>query len=376
MSVASGNSQKVTALRAAAAGSPPDGVGRSSRRTAIRRMLLIVGPLVVIVGAVFSYFSGGRYITTDNAYVQAGKANVSTDVAGSVAEIAVRNNQHVKTGDLLFRLDDEPYRIALAGAAAQLGVARDSIESLKASYRQKLEDAKHAQTDVDFYQREYQRQQDLYERHVAARAQFDTARRNIDNARQKIASLRQEAAVVLAKLGGKADAPVEQYAAYQQVQAAVDKAARDLRRTRVYAPMDGIVTQVDTLQLGEYLSAAQPAMALIAEGNVWVVANPKETDLTYVRPGDKATVVVDSYPGIEWQAVVDSVSPATGAEFALLPAQNASGNWVKVVQRVPVRLTLERPAGMPPLRTGMSAEIEIDTGHRRGLGDLWRSLLG
>lgn len=347
---------------------------RTARKSGIRRILLVAGPLVVIVGALASYLTGGRYVTTDNAYVQAGKASVSTDVAGNLAEIAVRNNQRVKAGDLLFRLDDEPYRIALAGAEAQLGVTRDSIESMKASYRQKLEDAKQAQTDVDFFQREYQRQTDLYERKVTAQAQFDAARRNADNARQKLVSLRQEAAVVLANLGGKADASVEQYAPWQQARAAVDKAARDLRRTKVYAPVDGIVTQVDTLQIGQYLSAAQAAVALVGDGNVWVQANPKETDLTHVKPGDRAIVVVDSYPDIKWQATVDSISPATGAEFALLPAQNASGNWVKVVQRVPVRLSIDMPAGSPPLRTGMSAEIEIDTGHRRTLSDLWRGL--
>jgi len=343
-------------------------------RSMLRRVLLLAGPLVVLAAALFSYLAGGRYVTTDNAYVQVGKANVSTDVAGNVAEIAVRNNQRVKAGDLLFRLDDEPYRIALAGAEAQLGVAREAIESMKASYRQKLEEARQAQTDLDFFQREYQRQNDLFERKITAQAQLDAARRNADNARQRIVSLRQEAAVVLANLGGKADAPVEQYSSYRQARAAVDRAARDLRRTRVHASVDGTVTQVDALQIGKYMSATQDAMALVIDGSIWVQANPKETDLAHVRPGNPAIVKVDSYPDIRWRAVVESVSPATGGEFALLPAQNASGNWVKVVQRVPVRLALELPPGGPELRSGMSAEIEIDTGHERSLSDLWRGL--
>lgn len=364
------NQIKVNALREDAAGTaaPP------RRRLSLRRVLLLAGPLLVVAVAAVTYLTGGRYVSTDNAYVQAGKASISTDVSGNVAEIAVRNNQHVKAGDLLFRLDDEPYRIALEGATAQLGVTRDTIEGEKANYRQKLEAIKQVQTDLDYYQREYQRQSDLYKSRVNAQAQLDQARRNLDATRQKLEAARQDAAAVLAGLGGKADAPVEQYPAWQQAKAAVDKAARDLRRTRVLAPMDGIVTQVDALQPGEYLAPQQAAIAIVSDKDVWVEANPKETDLTYVRPGDKATVTVDTYPGRDWQATVASVSPATGAEFSVLPAQNASGNWVKVVQRVPVRLQLELPADAPPLRTGMSAEVEIDTGHSRSLGGVLHSI--
>jgi membrane fusion protein (multidrug efflux system) len=370
-------STNVTALRDAPAQAPAAAATAAPRRRLpLRRILLLAGPLLVVVVAAISYLSGGRYVGTDNAYVQAGKSSISTDVSGNVAEIAVRNNQHVKAGDLLFRLDDEPYRIALEGATAQLGVVHDTIEGEKAGYRQKLEAIKQVQTDLDFYQREYQRQSDLYKSRVNAQAQLDQARRNLDATRQKLAATKQEAAAALAALGGKADAPVEEYPAWQQAKAAVDKAARDLRRTRVLAPMDGIVTQVDTLQSGEYLAPQQAAIAMVSDRDVWVEANPKETDLTYVRPGNKATITIDTYPGREWPAVVDSVSPATGAEFSVLPAQNASGNWVKVVQRVPVRLRLEQPADAPPLRSGMSAEVEIDTGHSRSLSGVLHSIGG
>lgn len=369
------NQINVTALRDNPAQAPAATAARP-RRLPVRRILLLAGPLLVLAVAAVTYLTGGRYVSTDNAAVQAGKSTISTDVAGNVAEIAVRNNQHVKAGDLLFRLDDEPYRIALEGATAQLGVTRDTIEGAKANYRQKLEAIKQVQTDLDFYQREYQRQNDLYKSRVNAQTQLDQARRNLDATGQKLAAARQDAAAVLAGLGGKADAPVEQYAAWQQAKAAVDKAARDLRRTRVLAPMDGIVTQVDSLQPGEYLASQQAAMAIVSDKDIWVEANPKETDLTYVRPGNKATVTIDTYPGREWQGVVDSVSPATGAEFSVLPAQNASGNWVKVVQRVPVRVRLELPADAPPLRTGMSAEVEIDTGHSRSIAGILHSMGG
>ncbi|MFC3676546.1 HlyD family secretion protein [Ferrovibrio xuzhouensis] len=371
------NQINVTALRDNPAQAPAaTAAAKPRRRLPVRRILLLAGPLLVLAVAAITYLNGGRYVSTDNAAVQAGKSTISTDVAGNVAEIAVRNNQHVKAGDLLFRLDDEPYRIALEGATAQLGVTRDTIEGGKANYRQKLEAIKQVQTDLDFYQREYQRQNDLFKSRVNAQTQLDQARRNLDATGQKLAAARQDAAAVLASLGGKADAPVEQYAAWQQAKAAVDKAARDLRRTRVLAPMDGIVTQVDSLQPGEYLASQQAAMAIVSDRDIWVEANPKETDLTYVRPGNKATVTIDTYPGREWQGVVDSVSPATGAEFSVLPAQNASGNWVKVVQRVPVRVRLELPADAPPLRTGMSAEVEIDTGHSRSLAGILHSMGG
>lgn len=370
------NQINVTALRDNPAQAPAATAAAPRRRLPVRRILLLAGPLLVLAVAAVTYLTGGRYVSTDNAAVQAGKSTISTDVAGNVAEIAVRNNQHVKAGDLLFRLDDEPYRIALEGATAQLGVVRDTLEGEKANYRQKLEAIKQVQTDLDFYQREYQRQNDLFKSRVNAQTQLDQARRNLDATGQKLAAARQDAAAVLAGLGGKADAPVEQYAAWQQAKAAVDKAARDLRRTRVLAPMDGIVTQVDSLQPGEYLASQQAAMAIVSDKDIWVEANPKETDLTYVRPGNKATVTIDTYPGREWQGVVDSVSPATGAEFSVLPAQNASGNWVKVVQRVPVRVRLELPADAPPLRTGMSAEVEIDTGHSRSIAGILHSMGG
>jgi membrane fusion protein (multidrug efflux system) len=344
-----------------------------SRRKRVRWLLLILGPVLVIAAGLYLYLTGGRYVTTDNAFVQADKVTIGTDVAGTVAEVAVRNNQPVTAGQLLFRLNDEPYRIALAGAEAQLASVRNDIAALQASYREKLAEIQQAQADVEFFDREFKRQQNLASRQVASQVAFDQARHNLQTAQQKITALRQQAQGILAQLGGDPDQPVEKQARYLQAQAQVDKARRDLRRTTVEAPMAGIVTNVDALQIGEYLPAGQAAFSLVAADHVWVEANPKETDLTYVKPGDAATVSVDTYPGREWTATVASVSPATGAEFSLLPPQNASGNWVKVVQRIPVRLKVEVPANAPPLRAGMSAEISIDTGHKRTLGDLVES---
>jgi membrane fusion protein (multidrug efflux system) len=347
---------------------------RLTKRQLLRRILLPLGPLVVIALALTMWLAGGRYVSTDNAYVRADKVAVSADVSGPVVEIAVKDNQHVAAGDLLFRIDDEPYRISLAAAEAQLASVRDDIGVLQATYRQRLAEIRQGEADIAWYEREFQRQNDLAQRNVASQAKLDEARHNLDAARQRIAALRQDAQGALAKLGGDADMPIEQQAAYRRALADVDKARRDLRRTSVSAPIAGTVTRVEALQVGSYLAPGQPAFALVAVDNAWVEANPKETDLTYVKPGDPATITVDAYPARQWTGHVASLSPGTGAEFAVLPAQNASGNWVKVVQRVPVRINLDPADGAPTLRAGMSVEAEIDTGYKRSFGELFHTL--
>ena len=342
-------------------------------RKRLRTVLFAVGPLVVLAGALGAYLLGGRYVSTDNAYVHAGKLTVSTDVSGTVARIAVRENQRVAKGELLFALDDEPFRIALAGAEANLGAVRNQIATLKATYRQKLAQIAQAQSDISFFEGNFGRQQDLLKRGVTAQATFDQAKRELDAARERVTVAQRESEATLAQLGGTADAAIEQNPTYLAAQAQVDKARRDLSHAVVNAPIDGIVANVDALQVGEQLPATQPAFSLVATADVWVDANPKESDITFLKPGDTATVTVDAYPGRTWKASVISLSPATGGEFSVLPPQNASGNWVKVVQRVPVRLRVELPADAPLLRTGMSANVEIDTGRSRSLADLVES---
>jgi membrane fusion protein (multidrug efflux system) len=336
----------------------------------LRRMLLTAGPALVLAGALFVYVTGGRYVSTDDAYVHAGKLTVATDVSGIVSNVAVHESQKVDKGEVLFTLDQEPFQIALAGAQANLGMVRNQLTTLQATYRQKQVQIEQARTDVAFYETTFQRQQDLLKRGVASQAAFDQARRDLDSARERVTMAQHDAQATLAQLGGNADAPIEENANYLAAKAQVDKAQRDLRRTTVLAPIPGIVTNVDALQVGKYLPAAQAAFSLVSSADVWIEANAKESDLTYLKPGAPAVVTIDAYPGREWQATVSSLSPATGTEFSVLPAQNATGNWVKVVQRVPIRLSVQMPADAPPLRTGMSATVQIDTGHRRALGDL------
>jgi membrane fusion protein (multidrug efflux system) len=275
----------------------------------------------------------------------------------------------VQPGQVLFTLDQEPFKIALAGAEANLGQVANQLVTLKATYGQKLAQIEQAKADVALYESTYQRQQELVKRGAVSQATFDQARRDLAAARDRVAMAEHDAAATLAQLGGKADAKIEENPTWLAAKAQVDKAERDLRRTVVRAPMAGIVTNVEALQVGEYLPAAQPAFTLVSN-DVWIEANPKESDITYLKPGESATAVIDAYPGREWKATVASLAPATGTEFSVLPAQNATGNWVKVVQRVPVRLSVEMPPDAPPLRTGMSATVDIDTGHRRSLKDL------
>jgi membrane fusion protein (multidrug efflux system) len=348
----------------------PVAAPRIGRRLLVRRVLLALGPLALAAAAISLWLGGGRYVTTDNAYVRADKVAVNADVAGTVVEIAVGENQRVAAGDLLFRLDDEPFRIALAAAEAQLASVRNDIAALEATWRQRLAEIRQAEADIAWYESEFRRQSELAQRNVASQAKLDEARHDLEAARQRLSGLRQDAEAVLARLGGDADRPVEEQAAYRRAFADLEKARRDLRRANILAPIDGIVTRVQNLQVGSYLEPGQPAFALVAVDRAWVEANPKETDVTYVKPGDPATVSVDAYPGRRWTGRVASLSPGTGAEFAILPAQNASGNWVKVVQRVPVRIELDPTPGAPTLRAGMSVEVEIDTGHRRSMRDL------
>lgn len=308
-------------------------------------------------------------MSTDNAYLQADIVGVSTDVAGTVASINVHENQEVKQGQTLFTLKPDSFKIALDGAQAKLGAARNQLLNLQASYKESLAQIAQAQADIPYYQTVLERQQRLISGSAATQGAYDDAKHNLDAAKQKVDVAQATAQATLAQLGGNADQPIEQNPIYLEAKSAVDDAQRQLDDTVVKAPFDGTVTNVNALQIGSYLEAAQQGFSLVSTKNMWINANPKETELTYVKPGQPVTITVDTYPGVEWKGQVASVSPASGASFALLPAQNTSGNWVKVVQRIPMRVTIDAASaeGKPPLRAGMSTVVDVDTGHKRGL---------
>ncbi|MFO1046880.1 MAG: HlyD family secretion protein [Geminicoccaceae bacterium] len=369
---------KVTALRPAetaradGAHTRPSPVAarRRSRRQLVRWSLLLGGPALLLVALGWFWLSGGRYVSTDNAYVQADTVQVATDVAGLVKSIAVGDDQRVARGQLLFTLDDTPYRAALDSAEAQVRMVATELEALRATYAQSDAEIRQAQSDVSYYEKEHARQVDLAGRRVSAQAQLDAAQHDLDAARAKVGALQEQQAGIVAQLNGDPAAPIERHPRYLAAVAARDRAAHDLDATVVHASIDGMTARVSSLQPGEYLDAGQAAFALVGTDR-WIEANPKETDLTWVQPGQPVEVSVDTYPGVRWHGTVASVSPASQAQFSLLPAQNTSGNWVKVVQRIPMRIAVEPAAGAPPLRAGMSAEIEVDTGHLRHIGDLF-----
>jgi membrane fusion protein (multidrug efflux system) len=329
-------------------------------------VLFLLLPLVLIAGG-YWYVTGGQVMSMDDALVEADKVGVSTDVSGIVREVDVKENQQVKAGQLLYRLDDLPFRLALERAAAQLGMVRDDLNALKANYGDMQARTKEAQNDVGYFGTQLRRAQSLLAAHFGTQSAFDTANRDLQNAQQTLASLNQQLAAIAANLDGDPEGPVEQNPRYLDALAQRDEAARQLDHATIRAPFAGIVTNVPSIAPGKYLAASTTAFFLVATDHAWIDANPKETELTYVRPGQPVTVTVDTYPDTTWRGTVASISPAAAEEFSLLPAENTSGNWVKVVQRIPMRVSVDTSdRNLPPLRAGMSVEVDVDTGHTRG----------
>jgi len=337
--------------------------GRSLRQR-LRMPLMLAGPLVVLIAATWWYLTSGRYVSTDDAYVQAARTMISTDVAGRVVAVEVGENQRVAKGQVLFRLDDRPFRIAVEETKAMLANARLQVEALKSTYRQKLADLRAAQDTLAYQQREFDRQRQLAATGVAARSTYDQVQNALQQAEHKVTSTQSDANNILAQLGGDANIATDQHPTVQRAQAALEKAQLDLSYTAVKAPESGIVTKVEQVQVGSYVTASTPVFSMLSD-RIWVEANFKETELTHMRQGQEATVDIDTYPDAQCHGNVVSLSPGTGLTFSLLPPENATGNWVKVVQRLPVRLSLDCTPANLPLHAGLSATVEVDTKYRR-----------
>jgi membrane fusion protein (multidrug efflux system) len=319
----------------------------------------IAGPLLVLSFFGWQWWSSNHEVGTNNAYVKAERLMISAQVGGRVVEVAVQQNQAVKKGQLLFRLDDEPLAIALEQAKAKLGQIENSADASRAQVRGAESSIASANETEHWAERDLARMEDLAAKQLVPRKMLDDARHALAEARMQRDSALAVQSQAAAALGGNPGTPLQQLPEYRAAQAAVEKARFDLAQASVYAPQDGVVGTHD-LQVGEYLNTGQVAMPLVATAPVWIEANFKETDLARLRVGQSAQVKVDSYPGVKWNARVASIAPSSGAEFSVLPAQNASGNWVKVVQRIPVRLELIAPGEhVQVLRAGMSAEVEV-----------------
>ncbi len=345
-----------------------------SRTLLMRIVLLGVVPAIAVIGAGFYWLQGARYVATENAYVKTDIAKLAAEVSGPAVEVRAHAHMLVKAGDILVKIDPRPFEFALAFAEAELDTARQQVETLRVTLDEANTELEEAEDRASYYRKRYERQIHLAKRGIVAATRHDELENDANAAEDRVVMARQKITRIRASLGAAADRPVDGHPLVRAKLAAVDQARLDLEHTSVKAPSSGTVVTVPLVP-GEQITASKPLFAIVTDTAPWVDANFKETELTHVRVGQKATVELDIYPGVTWAAKVKSISPATGAEFAILPPQNASGNWVKVVQRLPVRLQLEPRSGMPPLRAGMTAHVTIDTGRERSFGDLLGGLV-
>ncbi|MER9601549.1 HlyD family secretion protein [Mesorhizobium sp. M0243] len=336
-----------------------------------RFLLMVALPAALAVGGGYVWVTGGRYQETENANLQQAKVSIASDTAGRIVKVDIFDNQLVKQGDELFAIDPEPYRIALAQADAAVAGARLNVEQLRAAYGQSMAQQKSDASQVVFAQSQFDRAADLAQKGINAKSSLDEAKNDLDKAKQQLAVAEQGIISAKAALGGNPDIETDKHPTVMAALAARDKAAYDLAQTTVKAPADGIASQASSFKVGQYVGSGTPLFSLVETGDTWIDANFKETQLTHMKPGQKAEIVVDTYPGRTFEATVKAIGAGTGAEFSLLPAQNATGNWVKVTQRIPVRLELTDADAKMALRTGMSATVTVDTGVARGLPSIF-----
>ena len=334
------------------------------RRNLLRVVLMVGLPAGGLWIAMEAYLAGGRYVTAENAYVKTDIINIGSEVNGRVVEVFVRDFEDIEAGDPLFRIDPEPFAIAVAAADAELAAVRQNVAALRARYHEGEARIRAGEENVRYLAAEHERESEMVAKGVGTPTSLAAAKHRLTAAERELAILREQNAAVLVRIGGSPDAPVEELPEFRAAWTVRREALLDLDHTRVAAPVSGTLSRVP-LEAGEYVEAGSPVFALVASGDPWIEVNLKEVDLTHVTVGQAAKAVVDAYPDIVWPAVVHSISPATGAEFALLPPQNSTGNWVKVVQRVPVRLMLSGERDTSLLRSGMTVTVAIDVGRER-----------
>ena len=335
-----------------------------------RFILLVVVPVVAVVLGSMWWLSSGRYVSTDNAYVGADKSLITPQVTGPIVAIHVREGQRVEAGAPLFDIDPAPYQTALALAQGRAAAAKVEFVNLQASYASNDDQIRMGEEAVQLRQKDYDRKSNLQRTGAGTAADVDTSRASLLMYQQILAFTRYMQQTTTVKLGGGLTATIDEFPDYIQAKAGLDDAERNMARTHVVAPISGVATQVDQIELGRVAPAGQPVFAIVEDRGLWVDANPKESDLTYVHAGQPASVTIDTFPGRDFKGRICSIAPGTGSQFSILPAQNASGNWVKVVQRVPLRFCFDPSENTEGLRSGMSAYVSIDTGRTRSLGEL------
>ena len=344
------------------------GLLRRYRRT----LLLVVLPIVALVGGVAFYLTGGRYVTTDDAYVGAQKVLITPDISGNIDKVVVREGQHVNAGDVLFEIDPVPFQIAVRQAQATLAQQKTSYDTLVGNVKIYGQMQDLMQQGADLKQRDVERKNTLVKSNYGSQLDLDNAATALVTARAQLELLRQQLSTAKNQLLGNPDLPLEEFPPYAQAKAALDQAQRNLDHTVLKAPISGIATQVDNIQLGRFVAAGGPILSVIDDAKPWVDANLKESDFTHIAVGQKVDIDIDAFPDHVFKGTVGSLSPGTGAQFAILPPQNATGNFVKVVQRVPVRIYLDyADPAVKKLKAGMSAFTSIDTNHHRSLAALF-----
>jgi len=336
----------------------------------LRLTLLVLVPAFVVAVGLLYYLLGGRYVSTDNAYVGAQKVLVTPEVSGKVVRIAVAEGQLLRPGDELFAIDEAPYRFAAQEAEARLQRVRTDFAALKASLASLAKQVEFSRQNLAAAQADFDRKTKLLGDRISSQSDLDRARVALMAAQAQLEQLEQQERTARIQLLGNPDLAIEQYPQFIEATVALDRARRDLANTVLRAPIAGVATQVSSIQMGRYLTAGMAVFSIVSSDSLWIDANPKETDLTHVRPGQQVAISVDAFPDRHWQGTVGAISPGTGAQFAILPPQNAAGNWIKIVQRVPVRIEFAAGQDLRRLRSGMSAVVEIDTGRRGRLAGL------
>src|SRR5262245_646206 len=340
------------------------------RMPTLRATLMLIVPALVAAVGLILYLAGGRYVSTDNAYVGAQKVLITPEVSGKVVRIAVVEGQQLAPGDELFSIDPAPYRFAAEEAEAKLARVKSEFENLKSMHHSLGNQIELARQSVAANQAEFDRKTSLLNSRISTPADLDKSRMALAVSKGLLEQLQQQEATVRNQLLGDVELPIDRYPQFIEATVALQRAQRDLANTVLRAPIAGIATQVTSIQMGRFLTAGMAVFSIIGSDNVWVDANPKETDLTYVRAGQPVTITIDTFPARAWRGTVAAISPGTGAQFAILPPQNAAGNWIKIVQRVPIRIEFEQGQDLRRLRAGMSATVEIDTGRRGRLARL------
>jgi membrane fusion protein (multidrug efflux system) len=360
-------------------GAPREKVAAEPRRRLLatlrryrRFLLLVVLPIAAVIGGVAFYLNGGRYVGTDDTYVGAQKVLITPDISGRIDKVVVKEGQLVHHGDVLFEIDSVPFRLAVDRAKAAVEQAKTSYSNLGANIKIYDQMAELMQQTIDLKQRDVDRKSTLAKSSYGSQLDLDNSSTASLTARVELAFVQQQRSSSLTQLLGNPNLALDDFPPYYQAQAMLAQAERDLDHAEMRAPMDGIATMVDQIQLGRFVVAGSPVFAVIDVAKPWIDSNLKESDLTHVAVGQAVEIDVDAFPDHTFKGTVGSLSPGTGAQFAILPPQNATGNFVKVVQRVPVRIYFDQnDPFVKKLKAGMSAYATIDTGHKRTLAGLF-----